>query len=171
MSYRFKAWYLGPLTLCLMALVMLIGVTAAHATTYNTMRPAGNTAYCVADLTGGLGGSASLIDPCNEGSAQAWGVTSSAWGDSTYQIQNEYTGLCLETNGGNDKLATTTCNGDKAQAWFYDSVSSTENIWVSPYTNSGGTNYCADANATYGVRAIACNQTGAQVWDGPASFG
>lgn len=162
---RHKFRYMAAAAAVASVAVLGLAQTAASATTFNTMKPIG-TNYCVADLNGGRPGYASLVNGCPDGSAQAWGTTYSPYGDSTYEIFNEYTGLCLETDGGGVKLYMATCNGDEAQSWIYNEVTSTETVWTSPYTKNG-TNYCADANATYGVRAELCNGTNAQIWNGP----
>jgi hypothetical protein len=139
----------------------------AHATTFNTMRPHTATAYCVADLAGD-GGYLSLIDPCNQGHVESWGVEASSYSAGYSQLQNESTGLCMETAGGGIKLAAATCNGDEAQAWLEVPVQSSYTIWQSAeFDSSYGDYYCADANATYGVRAEPCTDSNAQQWDGP----
>lgn len=170
--YRHKYRYAAIAAAVVSATVLGLAQTGASAGTYNTMRPVGNTAYCVVNPLDGGEGYAGLIDPCNQGTKEAWATPSSPWGDGTYEIVNEYSGLCLETDGGGVKLYLDPCNGDEAESWFYDGglgPNGNETTWVSPYT-SGGTNYCADANATYGIRAELCNGTNAQLWYGPQSF-
>lgn len=148
------------------ALTLGLSQTAASALTFNTMRPYANTAYCVADDSGG-GGYVSLVNPCNQGSFEAWSVEGSSYlGNHAWQqIQNEATDDCLQTAGYEVKLATAPCNGDEAQAWL-ELYNGSWTVWQSPYQHNG-TYLCADASAQYGVRAWDCNGTEAQYWDGP----
>jgi Ricin-type beta-trefoil lectin domain len=145
--------------------VMALSQTA-YAYTFHTMRPAGNTAYCVADLSGN-GGNASLINPCTDGDVEAWAVEPTTYdgGFGWNKIVNQNTGLCLETNGYEKILAVATCNGDEAQAWGYNSEGAGE-YWYSPYIIDGN-DLCIDASATQGVRAWPCNNGSAQIWLGP----
>lgn len=160
--------YVAPFAACLILLcVGALGlVRPAHATVFNTWKPIG-TNYCVADENGGLSGYVSLVNGCGVGNAQLWAT--SPQGDG-YEIYNDYTGLCIGTDGAGVKLYMSPCNGDKAQTWLYVEVTSTERSWFSPYTAPDGKNYAADANATLGLRAEENNGTNAQIFYGPGDF-
>ena len=166
---RKRAWVPALALALTLALSAALGQTAG-AVTFHTMRPSANTAYCVADLLG-AGGNVTLVNPCNLGNVEAWGVSLSSYGGGLmyYQIQNQSDGTCLQTNGYEHVLNVASCNGDEAQAWEqlgqgYNGHPGT--IWRSAYFVNGSY-LCADASVSAGVRAWPCNSSGAQNWQGP----
>ena len=137
---------------------------AQPGTVFNTMRPAHNTAYCVADLNG-AGGRISLINPCNRGGVESWGVENSAYGGGSFQIQNLVTGLCMADpfNGGSGTHMTAApCNGIQAEAWI-ELPFTGYTVWESEVSEG----LCIDGTVQNGMRVYTCNQSASQQWLGP----